>query len=491
MSGHQPRRSFVLIAVLVIVGSALLVATSLLYVAQSEAAGASGTADAAQSRALAWSGVQAVMSRLNDQRDRILAGDVPELDSPYVMYETGNRAGVVRVMEMGQPGLKLIAENGRIDVNHVDAERLTQSGLLESAAASSLIAWCDQPPNRLIQSIAELQQVPGGVISAEMLYGSLGDFQITTSQSGDTGTLRDSPSASASQGLANHLTVFTAEPNLQQNGRLRINLNQPWSEELARLVEERFGREAADLIKQIYESGTTFERDAKIVQVLRFFKTPPEEWPPILDAFTTQSDELRTGRLNINTASVEALQSLPGITPELALQLISVREELSAGERASVAWPVVAQVITPEAFEKVVGLITTRSWCYRVRVEAGTSPAEQIEGPLSNRVILEAVIDLASPRPRVAYLRDITMLEDTVRIAHQASLLQPSDFERSAEEDRTPEVSTSAPDASESPTVGPADEREENPKNDSPKPTSRPAAESLPGRVGRWIATSS
>jgi len=251
-------------------------------------------------------------------------------------------------MEMGQPGLKLIPESGRIDVNHVDAERLTQSGLLEAATASSLIAWRDQSPKRLIQSIAELQQVPNGAITAEMLYGSLSDFQITSTVSGDAGTMLDAPSMFASQGLANHLTVFTAEPNLQQNGRLRINLNQPWSEELARLVEERFGREAADLIKQIYESGTTFENDAKIVQVLRFFKTPPEEWPPILDAFTTQSDELRTGRLNINTASVEALQSLPGITPELALQLISVREELSAGERASVAWPVVAQVITPK-----------------------------------------------------------------------------------------------------------------------------------------------
>src|SRR5438552_6062465 len=77
------RRAFVLIAVLVIVGSALYVATALMFQAQADVISAGRAAQVAQSRALAWSGVQAVMSRLNEQRDRILAGQGPRLDDQY------------------------------------------------------------------------------------------------------------------------------------------------------------------------------------------------------------------------------------------------------------------------------------------------------------------------------------------------------------------------------------------------------------------------
>ena len=77
---RQPDRAFVLIAVLVIVGGALLVATSVMFIAHAELAGEAGLAEAAQSRALAWSGVQAVMNRLDDQRDLILDSEGPELE---------------------------------------------------------------------------------------------------------------------------------------------------------------------------------------------------------------------------------------------------------------------------------------------------------------------------------------------------------------------------------------------------------------------------
>ena len=49
-------RGFVLITVLVVMGGALLLATSLLFMAQAEIAGSAGTADAAQSRPEPWTG---------------------------------------------------------------------------------------------------------------------------------------------------------------------------------------------------------------------------------------------------------------------------------------------------------------------------------------------------------------------------------------------------------------------------------------------------
>ena len=52
---RYPDRGFVLITVLVVMGGALLLATSLLFVAQAEIAGSAGTADAARSPGL-WPG---------------------------------------------------------------------------------------------------------------------------------------------------------------------------------------------------------------------------------------------------------------------------------------------------------------------------------------------------------------------------------------------------------------------------------------------------
>src|SRR6187549_3426572 len=126
MSGDRSpspaRRSFIMLAVLVCMMSAILVATGLLYVSQTEAAGAAGSADAAQARALLWSGAQAIMSRLADQRDRILAGELPELDPQYLVYEAGTRAGVVRLLAVNADGGILAPEAAKLDLNRVDAE---------------------------------------------------------------------------------------------------------------------------------------------------------------------------------------------------------------------------------------------------------------------------------------------------------------------------------------------------------------------------------
>jgi hypothetical protein len=211
-------------------------------------------------------------------------------------------------------------------------------------------------------------------------------------------------------------TVFACEPALQMNGVLRINLNVPWSEALQQRVSERFGPEAASMAKQLFDTGVKFENESKLFQILRQYKTPPENWPQILDAFTSESGKYHYGRLDINTASYEALRGLPGVTPEQAAQLARVREDLSEDERRTIAWPAIAQVLPLESFDALAGHITTRSWLYRVRLAAGEIPAGEPDADLHARVMYEAVIDLSSPTPRVAYLRDITALQSTAQM---------------------------------------------------------------------------
>ncbi len=486
------RRAFILIAVLVVVASALLVATSLLFVAQAEAAGAAGTARAVQSRALAWSGVQALMSTLNDQRDRILDGELPQVSAEYTIYETETRLGVVRLLPISPRRERLVPEAGGLDLNHVDADMLGDTGLLDAVSAQAVVSFRQNDPGRGFGSVAELLNVPG--LTPETVYGPIDELTV---QDGafESGGLTERASTlyghESPRGLADVVTVYGFEPALQQNGKRRINLNVPWSDELGRRLDQRFGAGSSEILRRIFESGTTFENDAKIFGVLRFFDMDPSDWPQIIDALTTDPGEYHFGRLDINTASYEALVALPGIDAEQAAALVRVRESLSAEERATVAWPAIRGIVEPEAYDQLAGRITTRSWTYRVRIEAGEVDADDREGALSNPVIYEAVIDLSAPKPRVAYLRDITMLQSAARVAANATPAPaPGITEDPDDALREPFMDEPAPLDDPDPGFGadPDDPRTDQMNDPSPAPPSSPAA-ATPSRrrLGRWL----
>jgi DNA uptake protein ComE-like DNA-binding protein len=412
-NARQRRRSFVLIAVLVIVGASLLVATSLLFVAQTELAVSSGAAESAQSRALAWSGLQAVMAELSDQRLPILAGETPQLDSEIVVYQSGSRQGVVRLLPVsgvsGDP--LLVAEAGKVDVNRANAETLGAVGLMSSEVARAVADYVQSVGGR-VQGLNELMRVPGGVVTAEALWGAFDESTafapiITTSESTEP----------CVRGLSDVLTVFSVEPLLQGDGSPRINLNTPWSDGLAQQINARFGAQVTQQVQAAFEIGERFELDSAIVKSLRRLNVAVEDWPAVMDAFCNESGPLRAGRLDINTAPYESLMMLPGVTAEQAAQFVQVRQSLDARERSSVAWPVIQRILSPEQFEVIVDYITTRCWTWRVRLASGEVGVDQPERWLGHPAIYEAVIDLSDSQPRIAYLRDITVLEETLAIA--------------------------------------------------------------------------
>ncbi|MHC4107038.1 MAG: ComEA family DNA-binding protein [Planctomycetota bacterium] len=417
---HGSAAGFVLISVLVVVATALLVVTSLLFITQAEVARSSGTAQRVQARALALSGLQAVMIRLDEQRETVLGGDVPRVDEEYVIYESGARLGVARLLPVGPDDERLIPEPGKLDLNRADADMLADTDLLDPELAERIIEHRDQL-GRPFQSLGELLEVPG--MTPEALYGPIEELTVM-----DDAMLADSESprrrlsqtAAPARGLADVLTVYSVEPALQQSGTRRINLNVPYSEELGRRVDRRFGTGSSETLRQIFDSGTTFENDAKIIQVLRFFNMSPEDWPEIIDAFTTDPGDYHFGRLDINTAPYEALVAQPGFDAEQAAQIVRVRDTLPSDERATIAWPAIRGIVEPEAYDELAGRITTRSWTYRIRIAAGEVVADDAESALINPVIYEAVIDLAAPKARVAYLRDISLLQVTARVAANA-----------------------------------------------------------------------
>ena len=405
-----------LIAVLVVMGGALLVATSLLFVANAQLTGSSVAAERVQAEALARSGIMAVMGRLNEQRETILAGRTPELDETYEIYETGSRVGVVRLFPVGPGGELLVPEAGKRDLQVTDAEMLAATGLVDDLLAARIIDHRERQLRRPYQSVAELLGVTG--MTAETLYGPVDEIGR-----GAAGRDRFDDGV---RGLADVVTVYGYEPALQVSGRLRINLNVPWSDELGSRIAERFGTDSSDTLKRIMDGGTVFDTEAKIFEVLNFFQMEPSDWPEIIDTFTSEDGELHYGRLDINTAPYEALLTLPGIEPEQAADIVRLRDDLSDEQRATVVWLAIQGIVEPQAYEQLGGLITTRSWTYRLRLAAGEVDADSPPGAMAGAIIYEVVLDLSSPRPRIAYLREVTWLRTAALIAANVDTDDPA-----------------------------------------------------------------
>ena len=414
------RRGFVIIAVLVTMSMALLIVMSVLLMTQAEVASQTNEASATESRALAWSGAQLIMQELDRQRDAILEGARPELDESYTLYERGGGMGVVRLLPIGPDGAHLVPEAGKLDLNHVDAAALAATEMVSASIAEAIIAWRERL-GRPIQSVAELLQVPG--VTRELLYGPIDDMRVMDDAQGAEMDLGERVAVRLSgveaRGLADVVTVYAVEPELQRSGVKRINLNVPWSDELGTRLDDRFGEGTGDLVKQIIEGGTTFDDRSVMFQVMRFFDMDPADWDEPADALTTIDGDYAFGRVDINSAPYEALLALPGITPEAADQIVEVREGLSRDDRDHIAWPIIEGILPAETYDELGGMITTRSWTHRLRIAAGEVSADEPERRMQRPVIFEMVVDLAGPEARLAYLRDITLMQAAVVLMNE------------------------------------------------------------------------
>ena len=349
------RRSFVIVVVLVITASALLVATGMLFMMQSEAAGSAVAIDAARTRALAWSGIQLVMGRLDEQRDTFLRGELPELDSQYEIYESARRIGMIRLLPITPEGDHLAAEAGKIDLNHVEAAALVMTGMIDEELAQAIIDFRDQTLGRPFQSIAELLEVEG--VTPEMIYGPLDELTVMDEETTGGGvegmaTLFAQPTP---RGLADLLTVFGIEPVLQESGDYCIPLTIEWTDELTPRFEERFGDLVEDVRAIITSEKMSDESD--LVRVLRERAVPVERWAELLDALSPEAGEFRYGRLDINSASYESLLSI--VDPDIARQIVNARDDLTPQKKASITWPLMQGNIDEEAFETMASKITT------------------------------------------------------------------------------------------------------------------------------------
>jgi hypothetical protein len=129
-----------------------------------------------------------------------------------------------------------------------------------------------------------------------------------------------------------------------------------------------------------------------------------EELPTVMEKLSAGPISERTaGLVNVNTAPAGVLAILPGMSADLARKVTDVRVGLSGETKANLAWLYTQGALDADTFKAVAPLLTTRSLQFHVRCVGFGSPVGRYR-------ILEAVLDLAGPAPRILDLRELTRL---------------------------------------------------------------------------------
>jgi competence ComEA-like helix-hairpin-helix protein len=87
----------------------------------------------------------------------------------------------------------------------------------------------------------------------------------------------------------------------------------------------------------------------------------------IADDVTTDTGQSLAGAININTASLEVLACLPGVTREIAQAVISLRQ--SNGFFANTGELLKVPGLTRDIFKQIAPLVTARSETFRILSE--------------------------------------------------------------------------------------------------------------------------
>lgn len=418
------RRGSALVAVLVIVVIGVLLAAGIMARAVSRVEDSSLSLRRSGSRAMAWSGVRAAMMGLAAQRETLLTGgDATFVESKAWEFADPEGPGIwkVALLPLDDQGTLAISEAALINVNTASEEQLAKVVGLGSTGAAGVMG----------------RRARGPILAVEQI-------QVNSSAAAESNVAETSESASPSVGgrtglgdAGGHwLTALSADATIAiadgKSDRLRASdlAYKDLSNEDKTNQDERLG--AGSGAARVWAQRPEQERTlANLVTDLLAATIPPEEWGKVLDQVEVNEDLFVLGRIDISRASERVLATLPGVTEEVASNLARVRSTLDDSGRRDLAWPVVSGAVDAKTFAGFVDQITTRSLQYRVRVEAGRTTrsdatgvasdefgvAAGTEAALTDRCVFEAVIDVAGDQPRIAYLRDISLLDSASMVA--------------------------------------------------------------------------
>jgi DNA uptake protein ComE-like DNA-binding protein len=286
-------------------------------------------------------------------------------------------------------------EASKVNINTADAGLI--SNLLAQAGASPDDELTQELANAIVEgqpyrTVRDLARVEG--MTSELLYGTPQQTAAFTqggasTQSTATSTVQESSTTSfeslqntstdTQPGLVDLATIYSLDASTDPDGQQLVNVNTGDAEQLTQINTQQnqpvFSQaEAESLIQQ-----RDFDNLAALVDVQA---VSDELFNNIQNQITTEdsgenqeNEETNNRQVNINTADVEALQSLQGIDQGIAERIINHRDSQGIFQNTDAIKEVT--MLTQQEFIGIVDKITLQDGDTRSGlININTAPAE-------------------------------------------------------------------------------------------------------------------
>jgi len=429
-----------LVGVLVIIGLLSMIAISLMFRMQAAATASASTLRSEQAWAAALSGLDRAIDVVSDS-SRTSEGwiDNPTDFEHQLVYDDGLDKwyfSVFRrgVLETDEIIFGVVDEASKLPLNVTNVLQLMKVPNMTLPAAEALADFVDGDsiardngaeqdsydllpvpysiPNKPVSFLDELLLAQG--VSAGHLYGEDANrnHKLDANEN-DADALfpPDNQDGTLSGGLHRFFTLHSRDWNVNRNNQPRLNINTAaldpapagLTDETVAFLEakRKAGQPIASLADLVNATLIVTEEN----QAQRELKSGvgAGDLGQLLDRFTTDAKQIRPERVNINTAPASILAQVEGIDEALANTIVSARQGLSPEASRSIAWLLEESLLDAGQFRQIEPLITARSFQFHVQVIGYALPSGRYR-------VLEAIVDLIGPEPRVLYLRDLTKL---------------------------------------------------------------------------------
>ena len=429
-----------LVGVLVIVGLLSMIAISLMFRMQAAATASASTLRSEQAWVVALSGLDRAIDVVSDS-SRTSEGwiDNPTDFEHQLVYDDGSDQwyfSVFRrgVLETDEIIFGVLDEASKLPLNVTNVLQLMKVPNMSLPAAEALADFVDGDsiardngaeqdsydllpvpysiPNKPVSFLDELLLAQG--VSAGHLYGEDANrnHKLDANEN-DADALfpPDNQDGTLSGGLHRFFTLHSRDWNVNRNNQPRLDINTvALDPEPAGLTDEtvafleakrKAGQPIVSLANLVNATLIVTEEN----QAQRELKSGvgAGDLGQLLDRFTTDAKQIRLERVNINTAPASILAQVEGIDEALANAIVSTRQGLSPEASRSIAWLLEERLLDDGQFRQIEPRISARSFQFHVQVIGYALPSGRY-------CVIEAIVDLIGPEPRILYLRDLTKL---------------------------------------------------------------------------------
>ncbi len=424
------RRGSLLIGMLWCLALLSVVVIGVLHTARMDLIVVKNYGDKIQAHYLALAGIEKAKALLyQDMRERSRSGQHHNgnlYNSPDQFRDVTLGRGQFRVFRQGRDDegggivYGISDEESRLNLNVSAPEELSKFNGMTPDIVAAIVDWRDedntvspggaeidyyaslqppsQPRNGPFQTVRELLMVRG--VSGDLL-GS--DIPPNLSSDNPGATTDDIPPGNASFGLAGLLTVDSAPQDITASGGERVNVQNAdertltgvrgISTDIARAIVAYRGQNRFETIADLLDvtaaqnqnqlangrganNGNQSQGNSSPDGQIQNNPRPASNGPKVIsqdllleiaDDITVGDQNDTKGAVNINTASLDVLACLPGVSRELAQAIISSRQ--SNGFFPNIAHLLKVDGMTRDIFKQLAPRITVRSDTFRILSE--------------------------------------------------------------------------------------------------------------------------